>query len=279
MKRFLYDILADKWLNKNGSIKIYSDPHFGNIECYKMRHLVDIPDKKDYLNKFKDSDSFESYESFVSKEVIKADLEQIKNINKEVGKNDTIIFLGDIGDVECIKKIKGYKILIMGNHDKGASNYKRVIEYLPHKHMDNYDILVPVVYKGIGNIDIKDTLVKHYAIEREDKDIITFDNHLFDEVYEGPLMINDRVILSHEPIAVPEYMYNIHGHVHNKDYKGDNNHLNVCAESINYKPVDILSLFKKRILKNIHTIHRETIDKTIDRKEKKEGNKNGKKVK
>ena len=56
MKRFLYDILADKWLNKNGSIKIYSDPHFGSIQCYRMRHLVNIPDKKDYLNKFKDSD-------------------------------------------------------------------------------------------------------------------------------------------------------------------------------------------------------------------------------
>lgn len=259
MKRFLYDILADKWLDKNGSIKIYSDTHFGNIQCYKIRHIVNIPDKKDYLNKFKDSDSFESYESFVSKEVIKADLEQIKNINKEVGKNDTIIFLGDIGDVECIKKIKGYKILIMGNHDKGASNYKR-------------KILSVATIEDINKRQDKNFLSKYphqdrYNYEWRGKEII-IDNHLFDEVYEGPLMINDRVILSHEPIAVPEYMYNIHGHVHNKDYKGDNNHLNVCAEAINYKPIDILSLFKKGLLKNIDTIHRETIDKAIDRKER-----------
>lgn len=260
MKRFLYDILADKWLNKNGSIKIYSDPHFGSIQCYKIRHLVNIPDKKDYLNKFKDSDIFESYETFVSKEVIKADLEQIKNINKEVGKNDTIIFLGDIGDVECIKKIKGYKILIMGNHDKGASNYKRKQEIVS---VDNTPI---DLYKG-KDIKVDSDGIKCTVLDT--KSSIKFeDNHLFDEVYEGPLMINDRVILSHEPIAVPEYMYNIHGHVHNKDYKGDNNHLNACAEAINYKPVDILSLFKKGLLKDIDTIHRETIDKAIDRKER-----------
>ena len=74
-----------------GTIWLYSDPHFGD------------PDNGTHW--------------------WPTDYEQVGMINKGLGRNDTIIFLGDIGDVEYIKKIKGYKVLIMGNHDKGASNY------------------------------------------------------------------------------------------------------------------------------------------------------------
>ena len=79
-------------------------------------------------------------------------------------------------------------------------------------------------------------------------------------------MINDRVILSHEPIQLPEYMYNIHGHIHSNNYKGDFNHLNCCAEAIDYTPINLLNLFKKGLLKNINSIHRVTIDQARVRK-------------
>lgn len=200
MKKHLYDEIAKRW-HRGCSIWVYSDPHFKGEEIKTFR--------TNYIG----------------------DDEQVKRINSKVGKSDTIIFLGDIGDLEFIKKIRGYKVLIMGNHDKGASNYKR--QKLYDLREDN------CTFKCVG------------------------DNHLFDEVYEGPLMINDRVILSHEPIPVPNYMFNIHGHVHNKNYKGDSQHLNCCAEAINYEPVNIIKLMDKGLLKDIKDIHRCAIDKRL----------------
>lgn len=201
MYKGLYDCF-ERWY-RGGNIWLYSDPHFADEE---MKYI-----RKNYIS----------------------DEEQIRRINSKVGKNDTIIFLGDIGDIECIKKIRGYKVLIMGNHDKGASNYKRECE-------------VEVSAEG-----------KTYTI----------DNHLFDEVYEGPLMINEKIILSHEPIDLP-FLFNIHGHKHDLPYKYDNAHLNVCAESINYTPVSLISLLKTGVAKNITNIHRITIDNATYRKGK-----------
>lgn len=192
MKKHLYDIFANKWSCTNNTVWVFSDPHFNDCDSKYFRG-----------------------DSYIGDE------EQVKRINSKVGKKDTIIFLGDICDVEFIKKIRGYKVLILGNHDKGASNYLKT-----------------------------DT-----------------EKYLFDEVYEGPLMVNDRLILSHEPIyPLPEYLFNIHGHVHAKVRKVDSQHLNVCAEHIDYTPVNLTELLKKGLLKDIPNIHRPTIDAATSRK-------------
>lgn len=244
MTKNLYDTLAQRWC-KGGTVYVYSDPHFSDEE---MNHL-----RKNYIG----------------------DNEQLKRINSKVGKNDTIIFLGDIGNAEIIKKIKGYKILIMGNHEKGASNYLRktfcnvvfpkinnlkyTYEYLPENKHDEY-----ISYFG--------ELIKKYGYSDKLEHICTYeDNHLFDEVYEGPLMVNDRLILSHEPIEnLPKYLFNIHGHDHSKWYEAENA-LNVCAEHIDYRPVNVLNLLKTGLLKNVLHIHRVTINAADKRKNKKKG--------
>lgn len=261
MTKNLYDTLAERWC-RNGTIWIYSDPHFNDDEMKNLR--------KDYIG----------------------DDQQVKRINSKVGKNDTIIFLGDIGDLSFIKKIRGYKVLIMGNHEKGASNYKRV-ERFEKIDVSNYldgktpnELCIELsdegqeqyyedarkkaereyktkpdfikVSNGI-NYDFHSPFMSWYAY---------FDNHLFDEVYEGPLMINDRLILSHEPIeGLPKYMFNIHGHDHSNWYKSDNS-LNVCAEHIDYTPVNLSGLLKKGLLKDVLSIHRVTINGANKRKQK-----------
>ena len=69
-----------KWLEFD-NIYLLSDPHFNDEE---MKHL-----RKDYIG----------------------DDEQVERINKVVHKKDLLICLGDIGDLEYIKKIKaGYKV-------------------------------------------------------------------------------------------------------------------------------------------------------------------------
>ena len=57
-----------------------------------------------------------------------SDEELIKNINQKVGKTGTLLLLGDVGDIECAKRLKGYKVLICGNHDAGATNYKEIFD-------------------------------------------------------------------------------------------------------------------------------------------------------
>jgi calcineurin-like phosphoesterase family protein len=75
-----------------------------------------------------------------------------------------------------------------------------------------------------------------------------------DEVFEGPLMISRKILLTHEPVMFT-YAYNIHGHDHSYTQFRDTKHLNVCAELINYKPISINQIIGEGRLKNIPNTH------------------------
>lgn len=147
-----------------------------------------------------------------------SDEQLVKNINSLVGRKDTLLLLGDVGDVEYVKQLRGYKVLIAGNHDAGMSNY----------------------------------------------------SDIFNEVYEGALIIGEKLILSHEPVNIP-WLFNLHGH----DHKGAKraNHLNVCADVVGYFPVNLNQFLKQGPTSKVETIHRLTIDKATARKAKRGGKK------
>ena len=237
----LYKIF-DHW-HQEGTLYIYSDPHFNDPDLKKG---VERPS---------------------------AD-ELVKLINSKVGRKDTIVILGDICDIEYVKKIRGYKVLIMGNHDKGRTNYERKI-YVDRFDADKYTL-------GEALAEAKK---RHKDCRYESEEVhqyvkpflyweIRSDNMLFDEVYEGPLMIAEKLILSHEPVDVP-WAFNIHGHDHAG--KKRKNHLNVCADVIGYVPVNMNQFMKSGAMAHIDTIHRETIDKATERKRKRGGKKIGEK--
>ena len=230
----------------NGSIYIYSDPHFEDSDCKIMDAAWPTP------------------------------AEQIAKINAKVHKGDTLIILGDIGNPEYIKKIKaGYKILISGNHDAGLTNYKKTItheikeifaEYVDDE--EKYEIDVAIERKSFykylyekypyAKINIQERYEFHSPFHFFDA---TIDDNLFDEVYGGPLFIGEKILLSHEPIY-NKCWYNIHGHRHSDDdtnYKGKN-YFNCCANVIKYEPINLKDIIKSGALKNIPTIHRKTID-------------------
>lgn len=206
MYKGLYDQFKDWFHNDKGQVYFYSDPHFADAE---MKYI-----RKNYIG----------------------DEEQVKRINSKIGKYDTLVILGDVGDAEWVKKLRGYKVLIMGNHDAGASNYKRITKtkFSP----------------TVGGPRCEEIIA---------------DNHLFDEVYEGALIISEKLILSHEPIDFP-YALNIHGHDHSNWFGRDEMHWNVCAEHIDYTPICLKHIIESGRLKNIPTIHRETIDEATARK-------------
>lgn len=157
--------------------------------------------------------------------------EQVDIINSKVMKGDTLIHLGDVGNPEWMSKIKAqYKVLITGNHDGNASKYK---DY-------------------------------------------------FDEIYTGPLFIADKILLSHEPIPGISFALNIHGHNHasklpmgevgefNFTMMDVNTHINLAANVCNYTPRNLSEIIKSGALKNIDSIHRQTIDLAGMRKRFKE---------
>ena len=228
-----------KWTEK-GTLWIYSDPHFSDPDMVELR--------KNYIG----------------------DDEQIARINSKVGKNDTIIFLGDIGNEEMIRKIRGRKILIMGNHDKGASNYQRqIVQTTCDRDRYTKEEIRNEVSKKYP--DWKIDIYEDYCVNSAPYVLwlVRVDNCLFDEVYEGPLFIAEKLLLSHEPIDLP-FAFNIHGHDHSGWHIGLH-HLNVCAEHIDYTPVNVGRLIKKGLMSNVEAIHRMTIDRAVDKKAKIEG--------
>jgi calcineurin-like phosphoesterase family protein len=158
-------------------------------------------------------------------------------------------------------KINGYKVLIMGNHDAGASNYKRKIEEISYFNSDDMTQQDAERFK-INGLDmilypdrIKELLDKNKLIADKYLKKRQEDNKLFDEVYEGPLIISDKIILSHEPIEnCPPFLFNIHGHDHSgrdfttyvlKDYDADM----PCNEMLN----NYLTCIKKYKLNKLNT--------------------------
>ena len=95
-------------------------------------------------------------------------------------------------------------------------------------------------------------------------------NGLCDEVYTGPLMIGEKIILSHEPIPNLTWAINIHGHNHNKSKETDKHYINVCADVINYEPINLNKLLLEYGLSSIDSLHRITIDKAT--REEKDNN-------
>jgi len=234
----VYKIFNDNWAKH--TVWLYSDPHFSDEEL--QLNVTNRPD----------------------------DETQIKMINSQVGKNDTFICLGDVGNIEYIRKIKGYKVLIMGNHDTGKTNYERKIEYKKYPK-DSYsrEEIIKTMKNLYPNwkINIREEHGFHAPFEWWEVEI---DNCLFDEVYEGALIIGEKIILSHEPVNIP-WMWNFHGHDHTGNFR--ENHLNVCSDVIGYKPINLNTFLKHYgISSKIQSIHRVTIDNATKRKQRKKKN-------
>lgn len=94
---------------------------------------------------------------------------------------------------------------------------------------------------------------------------------IFDEIYDGPLFVSDRILLSHEPVSLP-FALNIHGHDHNnmEIYLEDCKHINLAANVCGYTPINLGKLIKSGILSDIPGIHRITIDEATERKRRRE---------
>lgn len=81
-----------------------------------------------------------------------------------------------------------------------------------------------------------------------DKKSLTFWRRCgFDEVYNDPIILNNRYLLSHRPVDTFSF-YNIHGHTHNKPKPELYIPFSFCVsvEMINYKPISLEEIEKNR---------------------------------
>lgn len=212
---------------------------------------------------FNDPDLIHAYADRPSAE------EQVKLINAKCGRADTLIILGDVGDISYVRQLRAkYKILVMGNHDSGASNYKRQIFkqkfykglFQKHEALDEMKRLYPDCSYSIS--DSYDFLDNVPCWE------VSTDNKMFDEVYSGVVVIGEKLMLSHEPIKGCDWCMNIHGHDHSRSHKNDKYHFNVNADVIGYEPINFNKWMKEGHLAPIVSIHRDTIDRATSNAKK-----------
>ena len=169
-----------------------------------------------------------------------------------------------------MSKIKcDYKVLVTGNHDAGNRNYERkhklqgkvksikeANEAVRKGEWFNGTKMVPVSYWSEDN--------PRFATE------LYYDNRLFDEIYDGPLFIRDKIVLSHERIELP-FAIDIHGHEHTQPFmeekelkRYDETYktylFNLAADAIDFKPKRLDEIVALAPLSGITSIHRMTID-------------------
>ncbi len=142
---------------------------------------------------------------------------------------------------------------------------------------EQVDIINRIVFKNDTFVCLGDVgNPKYVPMIRARKKILLLGNHdtrgaykeLFDEVYSGPLFISDKILLSHEPVYGLSWCLNIHGHDHKgvEDYQEGCKHLNLAANVCGYTPVNLGKLIKDGILSDIISIHRQTIDRAVEKK-------------
>lgn len=124
----------------------------------------------------------------------------------------------------------------------------------------------------VGDASYLDKLKCYKVLLTGNHDILSKVASHFNEVYNGPLFIADRIILSHEPIyGLENFALNIHGHVHNgytiafSDKVAS--HINLASDVAQWQPCNLDTLIKKNgFLSKIPNYHRITIDKATETK-------------
>lgn len=99
-------------------------------------------------------------------------------------------------------------------------------------------------------------LIKGNHDEKED----SFYNSFFDEVYDGPLFISDKILLSHEPVYGLTFCVNIHGHMHTGKYEYTDDlggrHLNVASSVTHFEMRELSILIEEGLCSNLTNIHK-----------------------
>ena len=148
----------------------------------------------------------------------------------------------------------------------------------PQEHMATLKEIIhkndTLIHLGdVGNAEYLDELKCYKVLITGNHDVLSKVASYFDEIYNGPLFIADRILLSHEPIyGLEGSVVNIHGHDHRGAYvtydKHFNfSHINLASNVVEYSVFNLGKAIKNTgILSGVENYHRATIDKATERK-------------
>lgn len=145
----------------------------------------------------------------------------IRRWNSTVGKDDTVIVVGDFcfGNsaerYNILQHLNGTKILVQGNHDKGKQCPK------------GFDLMVRELTIDIAGYPVT---VKHYPLRWP------WYRRIPTKIYRKLRRIPNPRYLDRMP--VDRGQYHIHGHTHSKD-KYNGNQIHVGVDAWDYRPVAI----------------------------------------
>ena len=155
------------------------------------------------------------------------------NYNSVVPPNGTGYFLGDMGFGngavlrDIITSLNGKKILILGNHDRGAVSMERL----------GFDIVLHSASMLIANETVTMSHCPLRGVTRED--VIGMHGHQEGENWHGEFR--------HQQFSVPDYgQFHVHGHIHSPNRGKSSTILgrqyDVGVDGNNYRPVSISQL-------------------------------------
>ena len=206
---------------------IISDTHFGhdNIVTYEPSRTTLI-----------DLDSVSNNIDLVNK----INHRLVENWNNTIGKNDTVLHLGDLawGGQDKIKtwakRLNGNITLIKGNHDRGSyAFYKELgIDLIEGVHL-----LLNGTYDLINTPKHVNTLITELAGKRIMFSHFPVENHIKHDIYYKPATEKLFEIFMQYNCDI-----NIHGHVHSNSIWESPSCINASVEVINFKPVKIKNI-------------------------------------
>lgn len=192
-----------------------------------------------------------------------SDEDLVKAINKICGKSDFLICLGDVGNQSYVSQLRAKKKwLILGNHDGGASNYERKV-WTKQFDKDKWQKDEALQEMKRLHPNCRYSIDEGYRFTSPSEFWeVKADNNLFTQTFEGPVLVSEKLILSHEPIDVP-WAYNIHGHCH--DAQKNERGTNICLDACDYKPLNFKQFMKSGAIGNVKSLHRDIIDNATER--------------
>ena len=182
----------------------------------------------------------------------------VDKFNAVVSKDDTTLFLGDFAfkNLAIAKRLNGFKILILGNHDrKGSQVYDQagfdyVIRGLLIQEGDKVfevqatDKLFSALVKEINGYKI---LFSHYP--PDEREFRYYRDESGETDYDKPSIMNERIAESINVYYDLSCDFALHGHTHDRHPQMETvNLINVCRDVNNMKPYrlgDIFTLNKK----------------------------------
>lgn len=135
------------------------------------------------------------------------------------------------------------------------------------KHVHKCDTLVHLGDVGC-RADVLASVKAHKVLIAGNHDKLSEVGQYFDEVFRGPVIIGEKLLLSHEPVFGFNWCLNIHGHVHD-NVRSDRYHFQVVSNRIGYTPINLKALLKAGALSHIRSLHDQKVAERISRKHNK----------